>query len=486
MKKLQRISALLLAGLVSLIAMGVFTQSASAARPLATGVTAPDLSQTGQMGYDRISQAGATFSRVIIFWSHTVGGTKPTDWNPSDPADPNYDWSDTDDRIKDAVNAGVTPLVQIFSAPKWAERCNAPGEPGICNPDPVEFQKFTAAALKRYSGEFLDLPKVSYWEPWNEPNLHIFFKPQRKGSARPSPDLYRELLNRFAAVVRNHDPANKVVGGGLAPLGGTNSIGPLDFTRRLLCMKGRAKPKPIRGCNKKSSFDIWAVNPYTTGSPTHQARSADDVQLGDLPEMSKLIKAAKRAGRIKTGASHIPFWVTEFSWDSKPPDPNGLPMGLLSRWTAEAMFRSWQAGVENFFWLTLRDWPREPGQPWSETIESGLYFRGETIEQDRPKQVLKAFKFPFVAFRKSAGITVWGRTPDSKPGRIAIKFSKSRNGGLRRLKTVKADRFGIFKTQVRTRLGKNKRGYVSATYAGERSLPFSLKPVKDRYHPPFG
>ena len=34
----------------------------------------------------------------------------------------------------------------------------------------------------------------------------------------------------------------------LAPLGGTNSIGPLDFTRRMLCMQGRQKPKPIRGC----------------------------------------------------------------------------------------------------------------------------------------------------------------------------------------------------------------------------------------------
>ncbi len=485
MSALNRFVALFIAGL-ALLAVLVFSQAASAARPLATGVTTPDSTVLGKMAYDRIAQSGATHTRIIVFWSRTVGEEQPVGWNPEDPADPNYDWSYPDQQVRDAVAAGLTPLIQIHSAPKWAERCHAPDEPGICDPDPAAFVAFATAALKRYSGSFDGLPWVRYWQPWNEPNLHIFFKPQRRGAERPSPTLYRTLLNQFATAVKVSNPRNLVVGGGLAPLGGTNSIGPLDFTRRLLCMKGRAKPKPIRGCNHKTRFDIWAVNPYTTGGPTHQAVNRDDVQLGDLPEMARLIKAAKRAGKIVSSSSRIPFWVTEFSWDSRPPDPGGLPMSTLTRWTAEAMYRSWQAGVENFFWFTLRDWPRVPGEPYANTIESGLYFRGATLAQDRPKRVLQAFEFPFVAFRKANSISIWGRTAKAKSGRVVIRYAKRSRQKGSRIKVVRADRFGVFKANIRTKLGKKNRGFVTATFRGRRSVPFSLKPVKDFYHPPFG
>ncbi len=481
----RQILASLITGLIFVGACGVFAPQASAARPLVTGITIPDAGLVGQLGYDRIRQAGATFTRVPIYWSQVAPPNQPSSWDPTDPADSNYNWVYADMQVTNAVNAGLNPLVQVYSAPSWAERCVAKGEPGICNPDPVAFQQFTAAAAKRYSGNFDGLPRVRYWEPWNEPNLHIFFKPQRVGKKRPSPTLYRDLLNRFAAVVKNVDGSNLVVGGGLAPLGGTNSIGPLDFTRRLLCMKGRKNPKPIRGCRGAASFDVWAVNPYTTGGPTQSARHPDDVQLGDVGEMTRLIRAARKYGKVKSLKRHIPIWVTEFSWDSKPPDPNGLRMGLLSRWAAEAMYRSWKGGVDNFFWLSLRDWARIPGHPFNESIESGLWFRGETLEQDRPKQVLKAFRFPFVAFRQKRGILVWGRTPTSKAGRVTIRFGNRYGKVNRRIKVVRTNKFGVFQAFIRTSLGRNKRGFLTAQY-GQVSLPFSLKPVKNFRHRPFG
>ncbi len=476
----------LLAGLAIICGLVASTPQASAARPLVTGITIPDAGWTEQLGYDRIREAGASFTRVGLFWDRIVSANEPSNWDPTDPADPHYNWAEIDHQVTASVAAGVTPMIQIFSAPRWAERCVAPGEPGICNPDPVDFQRFTAAAVKRYSGDFEGLPKVRYWEPWNEPNLHIFFKPQRVGKKRPSPTLYRELLNRFAAVVKNSDSSNLVVGGGLAPLGGTASIGPLDFARRMLCMTGRKKPKPIRGCSGTARFDIWAVNPYTTGGPTQSAISPDDVQLGDVKEMTQLIRAARKAGKIKSAKPYVPIWVTEFSWDSKPPDPNGLPMGLLSRWAAEAMYRSWTAGVDNFFWLSLRDWAHQPGHPFNESIESGLWFRGKTIQDDRPKQVLKAFRFPFVSFRNKKGILVWGRTPTSKSGAVTIRFGNARGNVNRKIKVVRPNKFGVFQTVVLTRLGRNKRGFLTATFGGETSLPFSLKPVKNFRHPPFG
>ena len=484
MRRLGVLAAVLAATLVGWIALPGLSP-ASAARPFATGVTVPDAAISGQLGFNRIKGAGAKYTRVAVVWSIVAPSQKPSSWNPTDPADPNYNWLSADQQVTRAVKAGLIPIVQVNGAPRWAERCRAPGEPGICNPHPVAFQRFTRAVVKRYSGNYAGLPRVRYWEPWNEPNLHIFFKPQRKGKKRPSPRLYRELMNRFAAVVKSSSSKNKVVGGGLAPLGGTNSTHPLDFTRRLLCMKGRKRPVPIRGCKGIGRFDIWAINPYTTGGPSHNAIHPDDVQLGDVGEMVRLIRAAKRHGKIKSSKRYVPVWITEFSWDSKPPDPNGLRMGLLSRWTAEAMYRSWRAGVDNFFWLSIRDWERAPGQPYRESIESGLWFRGATLAQDRPKQVLKAFRFPFVAFRKKKGITVWGRTPNSKGGRVTIRFGRSYGKVNRRIKVVRANKFGVFQAFIRTRLGRNKRGFLTAT-RGRTSLPFSLRGVRDFYHPPFG
>ncbi len=475
----------LMAALMLLCALAVDAPRAAAARPLATGVTVPDTGLPDQLAYNRIRQAGATYTRISIVWRQVAPASKPTKWDPADPADPHYAWGVPDEQVKRAVEAGLTPIIQINTAPGWAERCVAAGQPGICNPNPVSFERFTRAAVARYSGGFAGLPRVRLWHPWNEPNLSIFFKPQRDGNKRPAPVLYRDLLNRFAAVVKGSDPNNLVIGGGLAPLGGEDSTHPLDFARRLLCMKGRRHPRPIPGCDGVGRFDIWALHPYTTGGPTHKAIHPDDVQLGDVGEMVRLIRAARKYGKVKSARRQIPVWVTEFSWDSKPPDPHGLPMGLLSRWTAEAMFRSWRAGVDNFFWLSLRDWQRDPGTPFNETIDSGLWLRGSTVGKDRPKRILKAFHFPFVAFRQRRGIMVWGRTPNSKPGRVTIRFGRRYRKVNRRIAVLRTNRFGVFQKFVRTRLGRNYRGFLTARF-GRTSLPFSLKRVRDFRHAPFG
>lgn len=464
---------------------GSFANAAN--RPLGTGVTVTDVVTQQQLGFDRIREAGAYMTRVTLYWSVVAPAEEPKSWNPSNPADSHYNWTAFDAQIQMADNAGLAPLVQIFHAPKWAERCKDETA-GICNPNPAAFARFSKAAALRYNGKFNGLPKVQYWEPWNEPNLPLFFKPQFKNGKKISPILYRDLLNRFSAVVNAVDPSNKIVAGGLAPLERPGGLGPMDFARRVLCMEGRKHPKPKQGCKRRSSFDIWANNPYTTGGPRHHSAGRDDVSLGDLPEMARLLKKARSAGKIKTNLKSVAFWVTEFSWDSKPPDPGGLPMGILTRWTSEAMYHAWRAGVSKFFWLSLRDWPRGKGLPYSQTIESGLYFRGSSIGKDKPKRNLKAFQFPFVAFGGEQGVRIWGRTPLSAGGKVTISYQGGRE--WKRLDVVRADRNGIFATltkgRVARKLGLRKKAKVRAAYKGQSSRAFSLRPVRDFYQPPFG
>ena len=459
-------------------------------RPLETGVTTPDAARTNQLAYERIKDAGANLSRVIIDWAAVAPKEKPESWDPTDHEDPNYNWSEYDFAIQNATNAGVRVIASVYRAPTWAERCEAE-IPGICDPDPDMFADFTQAAAERYNGSGPQ-PRVQYWKAWNEPNLFLFFLPQFEDGKKVSPILYRAMLNKFATRVRAANPTNLVVGGGLAPLERPGGLGPLDFMRRLLCMKGRSNPRPISGCGAKAKFDVWANNPYTTGGPTHESAGPDDVSLGDLPEVKKVIRAASRFGKVSSKPKNPALWVTEFSWDSNKPDPGAASMSTLKKWVPEALYGAWKAGVSKFFWLSLRDWERTPGLPYSQTVESGLYFRGETLEADEPKPILRAFRFPFVADRKNSGLSVWGRTPASSSAKVVIRYRLK--GGWRKIKTLQSSGNGIFKTFIKTRKGKGNKGAVQAEVKGglaktlgqAKSLPFKLKPIKDYRQPPFG
>ena len=194
-------------------------------------------------------------------------------------------------------------------------------------------------------------------------------------------------------------------------------------------MTGHRHPRPTGGdCEGGVHFDIFDIHPYTTGGPTHEG-GINDVELGDLPKLQELLLAADRAGRIKGQFKRTPLWVTELSWDSNPPDPGGLSMTIESQWTAEALYRSWSAGVSNFFWFSLVDFEPEPNVPPSQTLQSGLYFWAPAVAARQPKEVLYAFRFPLVAFPRRGGLFFWGRTPTSRRGRVVRPGGKGRRLG---------------------------------------------------------
>jgi hypothetical protein len=461
------------------VAFAAAVPTASASRPLETGVFDP-VSFSGPsagLAFDRVRSAGAASARITLNWAGVApaGARKPVGFDAADPADPRYSWGAADAEIRAATARGVSPILVIVSAPAWAEGAGN-GAAGTNRPDPTELRRFAAAAARRYSGSFEDLPRVRRWQVWNEPNLHLFLNPQFSGRTPVSPGWYRRMVNEMAAAVKGVHSDNVVVAGGTAPfrdLGVRHTNwGPLGFMRELLCLDRQLRRK----CAARVRFDVWAHHPYTSGGPTRKAVLADDVSLGDLPEMRRVLEAGYRAGRIVS--PRLPqFWVTEFSWDSSPPDPKGVPSALHARWTAEALFRMWQNGVTLVTWFLLRDQPLA-----TSFYQSGLYFRGATLQADRPKPSLQAFRFPLVAFPERGRIYVWGRTPAGKPGRVVIE--QSFRGGWKRLGVVQADRHGI----VQRRFGTGTTGFVRARVVetGVRARPFSLARVPDRTFHPFG
>jgi hypothetical protein len=336
---------------------------------------------------------------------------------------------------------------------------------------------------------------VRYWQIWNEPNLSVFLNPQLSTQLTEEPScpfnssrvvsagLYRDLVNASAEALHAVHDDNVVIAGGMSPFCGTNGVvatAPLLFMRKLLCMSDDATPRAT--CADTTEFDVWAMHPYTAGGPTHEALRPDDVSIGDLPEMRSLLRAAIRAGHVRSKRS-VAFWVTEFGWDTKPPDYYAVPLKLHARWVAEALYRMWQDGVNLVTWYGIRD-EAANGRSYEQTIQSGLFFRGRTIAQDRPKLSLRAFRFPFVAFPSNGRILVWGRTPWGKRGPVVVEQS-SKQGGWKVTARLITDRFGIFQRRLapvsggetlRARLPDGSRA----------SVPFSLVRPPDLLVNPFG
>jgi hypothetical protein len=176
-------------------------------------------------------------------------------------------------------------------------------------------------------------------------------------------------------------------------------------------------------------------------------------------------------------------WVTEFSWDSKPPDPLGVPTGLEQRWVAESLYRAWSAGISVFTWFRLSDDPLNVSQ-----FQSGLYFYcGGGISCASAKPAAAAFRFPFVAYSQGRDrVLVWGRTPAGVTGRVRIQWLAGKR--WRTFATLITDSDGIFTARpVLPSEANPKTARLRALQAGGQASPaFSLHRPPDIQVTPFG
>jgi hypothetical protein len=404
----------------------------------------------------RSAAAGAGVVRIQLYWNR-VATAQPA--APADPEDPAYDWAATDDQVDAAIAHGLRPVLDFRSAPLWAQGPGA-NAAGTVSPDPLALGEFARAAAVRYQG------RVRWWEIWNEPNSSNFLRPQRDAEGRSvAPRLYRELVNAAAEALHDVDPSNVVVAGETAPRGGRTGHAPLAFLRKMLAARVEA--------------DVFSHHPYTPGSPELHAARATDVYLADLPDWARVVRAAVRAGHVVshdgTPERRVALWVSELSWDSSPPDPGGVPTRLLARWTAEALYRSWQTGARVVLWGQLRDYPLNGDRPW------GIYQSGFYRYDDSPKLALAAFRFPFAAYARDGRLIVWGRMPPGTAGSVVIE--RKDGDRWRRVRTVESRATGIFSA-------KWASGATSGLYRARggllTSVPFSLVGPPERRVSPFG
>jgi hypothetical protein len=452
----------------------------AASQPFTTSVGDADrfADPSSSLAFKRVRDAGAKAAQLTLQWS-AVAPIRPGD--PSNPGDPAYRWGAFDEQVRRAVAAGLTPTADVLVAPTWASGAN-----GLTNPDARQFGLFAQAVARRYSGRYAGLPRVPSLQAWNEPNASFFLRPQYSGDRAVSPGLYRDMLREFSSGVARSGGGQLVVAGNTFPFSfrrDADAVAPLAFMREVLCLTSSLKAGS--NCGAPLRFDVWGHHPYTSGGPNHVPFKPDDVSLGNLGKMRKLLDAAQKAGRIQTrSGARVRFWVTEFSWDSNPPDPSGVKVSELKRWVPEAMFNSYKAGVDQFTWFSLRDQARSEGM-----FQSGLYYRcGQGFGCDTPKPFLDGFRFPFVAQKnpvkrgRTPTATVWGRTPSSTRSKLSVDQRVGRT--WTKIGSVKSDGYGVFQS---SKLRLKSTGALRARLSSSSISPaFSLARTKDHPVNPFG
>jgi hypothetical protein len=448
---------------------------ASAASPLTTGffVGSALSGETSASQDPSISDAGdegAGIVRIDVFWASAAPAEPAAGFDASDPSSPGYNWAGTDAAVRDLTRAGLKVMITVQDAPTWAQGPDMPSWaiPGTWDPSPADLAAFATAAARRYSGTFPDplnpgatLPAVRIWQPWNEPNLDYYLSPQRtqtaSGYVDTSPGVYRSMLDAFYTAVKSVSSSNFVVMAGTAPYGdqagvdlpGQDRMPPVEFDRGLFCEADNAR-LTATSCSSLPELDAVDHHPYEFGGPLSHAQG-DDAGVPDMYKIANVLNAAEREHHVLP-AGPKQFWDTEISWDTNPPDPDGVAVNTEAKWVEQADYVLWKQGVDTVLWLRIVDAPPIPS--YASTYQSGVYYLNGT-----PKPSATSFRFPFVTVRPSRKmIQAWGRAPQG--GRLRIEVRRGRRWKL--LKALKVKNHQVFLTTIALRGRVTLRAQIGA------------------------
>lgn len=382
----------------------------------------------------RMAQLGVDRVRITASWRrlapHRTWRQRPF-FDATDSSE--YDrrtLRNLDRAVKGARAEGMQVMLDLgFYAPRWAVERPGAGERNVWRPDPREYARFSRAIADRYDGNFSDparrghdLPAVRLWTSWNEPNHRIFLRPQwERVNGRweaMSPHIYRRLHEAAYGQLKRVSAKNRVLIGGLASFGDpgrgpARGIGPLRFTRELACVDSRLEPLSRPECRhfRPLRADGFAHHPYSFATPPAAwDPTADRVQIGELSKLTWLLDQLKERGRL---AQPLALFLTEYGYQSDPPDPAGVKPGLAADYFGQALeLARRDARVRSFPQFLLYDIePERRDDGVISGFQTGLY-----THDGRPKPtVIKGFRLPFAV---TSGTDAKGRTSVTASGQV--------------------------------------------------------------------
>ena len=419
--------------------------------------------------------------RVLVRWQlvapHATSHKRPARFNAADPAAyPRRSWTQWDNIVTDAKAAGITVDLDVAGgAPLWATGRGAHSATDW-EPSAGEYGQFVHALGVRYSGDYnplnnkltpgdpADLPAITTWSIWNEPDYGPTLAPQGLPghlTIEHSPEMYRELIaagwHALHATGHEHD---MFLIGELAPRGESywgvwSGMTPAVFLRALYCLDSRYRPlrgsaARLRGCPstlagsrafREDNPGLFAAggfsdHPYMRWYPPDHEPNPDPVNhlktggYASLALIGQLMRGLDRVQAAYGAHPHMPIYDTEFGYLTTPPKhKNQIKSGLHTySWASQATAAYYLNWAEYISWRTPRlksfaqyllydPLPATKATSWG-GFASGLIDHG--LGQIR-KPTYYAWRFPLylpaTAGQRGGRLEVWGCV---RPARFAI------------------------------------------------------------------
>jgi hypothetical protein len=474
------------------------------------------MAEAKAMGFDRV--------RVSVLWRVLAPNANSEDRPAGDATDPRWygqgKW-DRYDRIVQLANAhGLGVLFSITGpSPLWATGTPEQGRADVADtwdPSAKEFGDFVTAVGRRYSGSWQDehqepaivpllpptttksppLPRVDHWSVWNEPNHGGWLTPQWNGSplVPQSPRIYRGLLDAaWSALQNTGHGSDTILLGETAPRGLnpglTRGLHPLRFVRELYCLDSKLQPytgeaAKQRGCPE--SFDAagfvaahpalfgasgWAHHPYSlTTSPRTRDKNSDDATLSGIPRLTRTLDRAFAAyGQNK----QLPIWMTEYGYQTSPPDPTiGIPFSRQASWLDAATFLAFRNPrlVSFAQFLLVDDGPIRQYKP-DDPRYWGTFQSGVITLQGKHKPSYESFKRPIsispTRAKRGRKLRVFGQLRPAADGqRLTAEIQFAPRGSK------------SFAGVARITVG-NQRGFLDTLVRATRSGSYRIQWVGD-------
>jgi hypothetical protein len=455
---------------------------------------APDATVMDTLGV--LQSLGVDRLRVTIKWSliapAAASRARPANFDATNPADyPAAGWAPYDRLLRMAATEGIAVSFNITApGPLWAMKHGPPDQKSADHyaPNVAEWQQFVEAVGRRYSGTYGGLARVDYWSIWNEPNQPGWLAPQRRdvhhrlvlNSAR----LYREYVDAAfsgLAAAGHTLSSDTILIGELAPEGvgdGIQSpVPPMPFLRAMYCVGPhyhalRGSQASALGCPSSGSRHAFvAAHPalfYATGFAHHPYyfllapnQISDNVDFAPLANLSRLEGGLDRVFRLYGVHRHIPIYLTEYGYQTNPPDPFQIVTPVMQAvYLNEADYIATRdPRVRAIAQFLLYDAPADSRYPSTSFKYWDLFQTGLLDANGQPKPAFSAYRLPIWLPSSSVGkggsVLVWGQlraAPDNTSQQALIQWRSRHSHRYRTIATVTVPANspeGYFTTRVR-------------------------------------
>jgi hypothetical protein len=275
-----------------------------------------------------------------------------------------------------------------------------------------------------------------------------------------APTIYRRLYSAFVAGLEaSGHGRDTLLFGELVPFGSSSRrsptrISPLEFLREMFCLDSRyrqyrGRAAKARGCGRVGRLKTSGIayHPYVPrGGIYGRLPSRDDAAIAQLSRLARTLDGLARRGKLP---KRLPIWITEFGFQTNPPDPYQFPIARVPGYMDESEWLAFRnSRVVSYSQYVLLD--EAPRASRSRVVRWSGFQQGLRFHDGREKPgVYLAFRFPvFVREYARGKVEVFGRTRPQRPGAV-VEIAVSSGRSYRVAARTTVNRYGYFRKTLR-------------------------------------